>query len=171
MNRFVLLAQKINPRCLDRYVATPRSAMPPTWANDDVSFVASFDISCRCGNATLQVTGIPDEELGLYSPIGTHCTVCGSRELLFDVLKHGHDVELGELSGYEASNGEVQPLSCSSCANTEFTMLPWFTYQFEPNDLADIAETTISNYFDGFGIDMICAKCKAVNYVGQYECA
>ena len=171
MNRFVSLAQEHLPRCLDKHAATPRVEMPPSWMKSDPNFVASFDLSCRCGNKTLQVTGIPDEELGLYSPIGTRCTVCGSRELLFDVLKHGHDVELGASSGYGAIDGEIRPLPCSSCGNAEFSVLPWFTYQFEPRDLADIARTEISNYFDGFGIDLICVRCKTVNYVGQYECA
>lgn len=171
MNRFVLSAQKHFPRCLDKHAVATSVEMPPSWTDSNADFVASFDLSCRCGIEHLQVIGIPDEELGLFSPIRTHCTACGRDELLFDVSKHGHDVELGESSSYVSREGEMRELKCSSCENTHFSVIPWFTYQFEPDDLADIPSTKISNYFDGFGIDLICSKCKTINYVGQYECA
>jgi hypothetical protein len=145
--------------------------MPPSWVDSQPDFVASFDLSCRCGNKEMKVTGIPHEDLGLYSPIRTHCSRCGSDELLFDVAKHGHDVEIGAGSSYEAIDGEIRPLDCSKCGNATFSVMPWFTYQFEPGDLADVASTEIANYFDGFGIDLTCCKCKAVNFIGQYELA
>jgi hypothetical protein len=171
VNRLVLIAQKHFPRCLERYVTTAHLELPPSWNASDVDFVASFDLGCYCGNKKLHVIGIPDEELGLYSPIRTQCSACGNEELLFDLTKHGYDAEFGHITGYQTIEGEMRPLECSSCGDTSFSVQPWFTYQFEPDDLSDVASINLSNYFDGFGIDLICDKCKTVNYIGQFECS
>jgi len=170
VNRFVIHGQKHHPRCLGRHHALARKTPPPSWSDSD-DFVASFDIRCSCGNAELEVVGIPDDELGLYSPITTRCPSCRNEELLFDVTKHGHDVEIGAGSSYAARDGETHALGCKSCGNTTHSVLPWFTYQFESDDLADVPSTEVANYFDVFGIDLVCRKCGTVNHVGSYECA
>lgn len=171
MNRFVLQAQKYFPRCLSSHHSTPRKVLPPSWKDSEDDFVISFDIHCRCGSKHLKVLGIPDEELGLYSPIQTRCLACANEELLFDVTKHGHDVELGEGSSYSPREGDLRALECKKCRNTGYSVIPWFTYQFEEDDLSDVPSEDVANYFDVFGLDLICSKCKAVQYIGSYECA
>src|ERR1043166_2188618 len=136
-----------------------------------MSSLPALIFNVHAASKHLEVVGIPDDELGLYSPIHTRCMACAIDQVLFDVAKHGHDVELGAGASYSARDGEIGALGCKKCGNTAHSVIPWFTYQFEDGDLSDIANEDVSNYFDVFGIDLICGKCKTVNYVGSYECA
>ena len=170
-NAFVDLAAKHHPRFLEAFAAKYAGRPPSFWA-DAEPHVCGFELACRCGNFSLSASGVIDQEIGIFGPIHVSCNDCGSRHLLFDVAAHGYDGEYGHGTGYPEVEGDADTYRCVGCGADWFRMNPWCTYQFESLDeFSDIPTNQISNYFDVFGVAMLCLNCGEESEIGPYECA
>lgn len=131
-----------------------------------------FRVACRCGSKCWRVHGYPHPEADFVCPITLECVGCGEFQLLFDIDKHGYDAEFEHECGSIRGSGEPTAYRCESCAGSRFRVLPTFSYQIEPID--DLGEEVIArteDFFDGFGLDVVCERCEVQQCVTGYECA
>lgn len=168
--RLVEWAWSHPPRCLSNFaVKSLKSPHQGATVFDELGY---FEISCRCGSSAWNVLGYPDPEAGLLCPVFLSCVECELTEMLFDVEEHGYDAECGNGCYSMRGEGESKAHRCSKCNEAIFAVFPGFSYQIEPvEDLPEEFQRHIQDFFDGFGLDVRCLQCGALENLVGYECA
>ena len=158
------------PGCIAAFAIEPLER--PVGVGEVHDELAVFRLACRCGSRHWRVLGYPHPEAEFACPYFLECVACGVSELLFDVGKHGYDAQIDEQCYSIRGSGAPSAIRCESCAGSRFQALPSFSYQIEPiEDLGKEAVASIEDYFDCFGLHVICERCEHQQCAGDYECA
>lgn len=168
-SNLVLHAWRNPPRCIEAFRCAPveEPASSP-YLHDEL---ALFQISCACGNDSLEVYGFADDEAGLLCPLSVRCPTCSDSHGIFDVQLHGYDAEFEHGCCSRRGSGEASALVCG-CGASSFYVYPAFAYQIEPvDDLGEEAMSHIEDFFDVFALGVECASCGIRSVKSEYECA
>jgi hypothetical protein len=165
----VEIAWKRHPRCLAEVNARPLR-VPPEGARAFNDF-AYFAVLCPCGSKHWRVLGYPHPEAVFLCPLSVECAECLRVASIFDVAIHGYDAELALGCFSMRGEGEPSQLACPHCAGHIFEVLPNFSYQLDPAELAEEELSRVQDLFDVFGLDTRCRNCGALESPVGYECA
>jgi hypothetical protein len=165
------------PSCLINFVVTPAQLPGVGFDGHCNSIDVTFRLYCPCEASDFFVVGHywrnPDfrNQLVFLSPIALRCSACGRESELIDTDVHGYDGVIGA-SATKRGEGPRVDFACIKCGSQPFDIFARFAY---PDDLFsrhyDDYRGRESDLFDWFSLRGICANCRQLRNIADFECA
>ncbi|MHC4830939.1 MAG: hypothetical protein ACYTFT_11405 [Planctomycetota bacterium] len=164
------------PACLEPFHAYHSSipAALPDRLRSGNPLELTWTVSCKCGHGDGYLHGhdfqLEDGSHLLLDPVHWQCGKCESKQLLFDMSRHGYDaVACGWVDDRDDKGPEVR-FACPTCGPTPFRVYLWLWY---PEDLPAGEEFAGKwhDLFNSAAIYGVCSTCSAAVDVSDFECA